>query len=324
MLADIVHQPDLFAADRWPRRPYCTDDLAAGLRIRSLASALRCRYIQANPPYLRVWSIHDCDYEGAAIAWEDANLPPPAWISVNRENGHAHHVWGLSAPVLVEGLHAREAPMRYLAAIESMMREKLRADPGFSGLVTKNPAHPHWRLLIGPPQARGGYELRYLAEWLPGVERHIPRRGRPEEIGLGRNCALFDHLRTWAYRHVRPYRAAGGLDAWNAWLAACVHRALERNGEFPVPLDARECWWIARSVARWTWQRFDLAASDRRFSERQAHRGRAGGIAKGQANEDKRAAARLMAAKGMSQRAIAAALGVPRTTVQYWLDGVDE
>jgi hypothetical protein len=319
MLAEILpqpHQPDLFETGRWPRRPYCTDDFADGLHIRSLAAALKRRYIQANPPKLRIWSIHDVDRPGAAMAWYDADLPPPTWIAQNVQNGHAHLVWGLSAPVLVDGLEARRAPLRYLAAIESLMRERLGADPGFGGLITKNPAHPEWRTLRGPVL---GYELRDLAEHLPGLERHIPRC-RPEQVGLGRNVETFDHVRRWAYRHVRPYREAGGLDAWNAWLAACVHRALERNGEFPVPMDPRECWWIARSVAKWTWRRFDVEASDRRFAERQAHRGRMSGKARLAASEDKRASARLMAAaQGMSTRAIARVLGVDHSTVVRWL-----
>ncbi|MEN9492204.1 MAG: hypothetical protein RJA63_2653 [Pseudomonadota bacterium] len=53
-------QPDLFAdASRWPRRPYCSDDLAQGLRIRSLRQAIEKPYLQANPPHLRVWSVYD-------------------------------------------------------------------------------------------------------------------------------------------------------------------------------------------------------------------------------------------------------------------------
>jgi hypothetical protein len=270
----VPQQQDLFQTSRWPRRPYCTDDLADGLHIRSLASALKRRYVQVNPPRLRVWSIFDVDRPDAAVAWDDADLPPPTWISQNTTNGHAHLVWGLSAPVLVDGLEARRAPLRYLAAIESMMRERLQADAGFGGLVTKNPMHPEWRTLRGPVI---GYELRDLAEYLPGLERHIPRRGKPEEVGLGRNCTLFDYLRTWAYRHVRPYREAGGLASWREWLMACNNRALLRNGEFQNPMDPRECWWVARSVAKWTWRRFDVEASDRRFSALQAARGRRSG-----------------------------------------------
>jgi hypothetical protein len=281
-----------------------------------LKQALTRRYIQANPPYLRVWSIHDCDYPGAGLAWEDANLPPPSWVAVNRTNGHAHLVWGLSAPVIVECPWARQSPIRYLDAVESFMREKLRADPGFGGLITKNPAHPHWRVLYGP---RMGYELSELAEWLPGLEKHIPKRGRVEQVGLGRNITLFHWLRHWAYRAVREYKRQGGLDGWNAWLNACNLKALQRNGEFLYPLDPREVWHVAKSVGKWVWRNF----SDAGFSEWQAKRGRKGGIASGiaraAASEDKRTSARLMAAQGMSQRAIAAELGVPRWTVRDWL-----
>ena len=309
-----LEQLDLFADDRWPRRPYCSDDLAQGLKIRSLKQAVKHAYIQANPPYLRVWSLHDLDYPGAALAWEDALLPPPSWTAMNRENGHAHLCYGLVAPVLVDGMGARDAPMRYLCAVESMMREKLRADPGFSGLVTKNPAHPLWRVLRGPAVA---YELSDLAEWLPGLEKHRPKRRSPEEIGLGRNVALFDRARKWAYGQVLRYKAQGGLQAWNGWLAATNFQALSYNGDFHHPLDGREVWWIAKSVAKWTWRNF----SPEGRHEWAVAKGRAGGVAKGKANEDKRASARMMAASGKASRDIAAELGVNQSTVVRWLKG---
>lgn len=314
-------QLTLFEPSRWPRRPYCTNDLSAGLRIRSLRQALEHRYIQANPPHLRVWSIHDCDYEGAGIAWELAELPPPSWVAINRENAHAHLVYGLSAPVLVDHLSARDAPMRYLAAIESAMREVLRADAGYSGLITKNPKHPDWKLYRGP---RLGYELSELAEsleWIGvDIRKHRPNTAKAaEQAGLGRNCCLFDRLRHWAYVAVRAYRAerkAGQIEAWNRWMSACNTRALEYNGDFRYPLDGREVWWVARSVAKWVWQRD--AQAERDFRARQASKGRKGGLAKGLANEDRRASARLMRASGQSYQQIADALGVSRRTVIYW------
>ena len=318
MLATDTEPLELFDADRWPRKPYCSDDKTAR-HIRSLASALKRSYIQANPPHLRVWSIYDVDRPGAALAWEDAGLPPPSWASANRETGNAHLVWGLSAPVLLDGLGARDAPMRYLCAIESLMRERLQADDGFAGLMTKNPAHPLWRTLRGP---RLGYDLAELAEYLPGLEKHRPKRKRPEEVGLGRNVALFDQLRHWAYRHLREYRG-GGLSAWNAWLSKCNLQALTYNGEFQMPLDGREVWHVAKSVAKWTWRNFNIEASDARFSALQAHRGSAGGKASGMArlaaSEDKQASARLLKASGMSLRKIAAELEVALSTVQRWL-----
>lgn len=314
MIAESEQLELLLDTERWPRRPYCSNGFDdGGMRIRSLKSALSHKYIQANPPHLRVWSIYDVDRPGAALAWDDALLPPPAWASINRENGHAHLVWGLKAPVLVEGLGARDAPMRYLCAIESMMREKLKADAGYAGLVTKNPIHPLWKTLKGP---QFHYELNDLAEWLPGIEKHIPRR-KVEEVGLGRNVTLFDKMRLWAYKNVRQYKLnAKGIADWNAWISRVNTEALVRNGDFLNPLDGREVWHIAKSVATWVWRNFNIEASDSRFSALQAHRvqQRWGN------NEEKRVTARLMKASGTSYRTIANELGVALSTVQRWVN----
>jgi len=308
---------DLFGgtADRLPRRPYCADDLADGLRIRSLAQALTKPYIQVNPPRLRVWSIFDVDRPGAAVAWEDAMLPPPAWAAVNRENGHAHLVYGLSAPVLVDSPDMRQGPLRYLCAVEAAFRAKLEADSGYTGLITKNPAHPLWRVLRGPQR---GYELGELAEWVD-LSKHAPRR-KPEEVGLGRNVTLFDWLRHYAYRHIRQYKGAGERN-FVLWQSHLNNKALLRNGDFQHPLDGKEVWHIAKSVAKWTWRRFDLAASDAKFSQLQAHRGKLSGEARVAASEDRRVSARLMQTQGYSSRAIAQILGVNQSTVVRWLAG---
>lgn len=312
-------QADLFAdIRRWPRRPYCSDDLSTGLRIRGLRQAIQHPYIQANPPHLRVWALFDIDRAGAATAWEGAGLPPPAWTAVNKANGHAHSAWGLSAPVLVDGLEARDAPMRYLAAVEALMREQLQADSGYSGLITKNPAHPLWRTLRGP---RLVYELSELASALPNLEKYKPR-GRADQVGLGRNVALFDALRKWSYKGIRAYWG-GGLQAWNAWLSNCNSHGLTLNADMfgGRHLDGQEVWHIAKSVAKWTWRTF----SPQQFSDWQAAQGKKGGVRSGQvrreASEDKRASARLMRAQGMTQAAIAQELDVHVNTVAGWLKG---
>ena len=308
----LPEQLHLFAdAARWPRRPYCTHDLEAGLRIRSLASALRHPYIQANPPSLRVWSIFDVDRPAGGLAWEDAVLPPPSWVSVNRANGHAHLVWGLSVPVLVESAEARQAPIRYLVAVEQAFRTGLQADDGYGGLVTKNPAHPHWWTLRGP---MASYELSYLADWVD-LPKHLPRRGvKVEEVGLGRNCVLFDWLRRWAYEAVRQRRSDRNYVLWQAQV---YDRALERNGEFLHPLTSREVWHIAKSVTKWVWARD--AKAEAAFVARQAWKGQRSGEVRRAATEDQRASARLMRARGMTQAAIANELKVHVNTVVHWL-----
>lgn len=269
-----AHQLDLFFdTDRWPRRPWCTDDLEAGLRVRSLRQAIEKTYIQANPPHLRVWSIFDVDRPLGGLAWEAANLPPPTWAAVNRVNSHAHLVWGLRAPVLVDGVGARDAPLRYLCAVESLMRTRLDADAGYTGLITKNPQHALWKTWRGPQLA---YDLAELSEWLPGLEQHIPRRRRPELVGVGRHVSLFDQMRWWAYKAIRKHWG-GGLQAWNAWLSECNNRALVYNADFPVPLDGREVWHVARSVAKWTWKH----TTPKGFSDWQSAQGRKGGKSSG-------------------------------------------
>ena len=312
---------------RLPKRPYCTNNLDHGLVIRGKRQAAGQRYIQVNPPWLRSFIVMDVDRPGAALAWEDALLPMPFWSSMNPRNGHAHLAWAIDAPVLL-GQHDRQKPMRYLAAIEAGMREKLDADPGYSGLITKNPVHRHWRNAWAPI-GRGVYDLDYLADHL-NLPRHAPK-SRPETVGLGRNCDTFDHLRYYAYREVRLWRDTPlpppGHDerrgVYIHWLNHLYSTALDRtHNEHPIPLDSREVHWISRSVAGWVWTRFDVEASDRRWSARQAARGRRGGIRSGQVrreqSKDKRAAARLMRAQGMTQAAIAAELGVRQQSVSKW------
>jgi DNA-directed RNA polymerase specialized sigma24 family protein len=84
-------------------------------------------------------------------------------------------------------------------------------------------------------------------------------------------------------------------------------------------LDQKEVWYIVKSVSKWVWRRFDVAASDARFSALQAARGRASGEARRAMSKDKRESARLMRAQGMTQQAIADALGVTQQTVSKWL-----
>ena len=260
-------QPDLFDQKRWPQRPYCTDDFADGVRIRSLKQALTKAYIQPNPPHLRVWSIYDIDRPGGALAWEAANLPEPSWVTVNKQNAHAHIVYGLSAPVLVNSMEARQAPLRYLNAVEAAFRALLQGDDGYSGLITKNPAHPLWRTLQGRNLA---YDLAELADWVDLSKFKADPGVKVAEVGLGRNVTVFDFVRLWSYKKVRQFKGQQG--GFVHWQKAVYDRCMARNSDFTRPMDSREIYQIAKSISKWTWQRFDIEASDRRFSKLQAHR----------------------------------------------------
>ena len=254
-MSQLYTQPDLFLQERIPHKPYCTDDLTAGIRPCSYAYAIKRRYIQVNPPHLRTFLLFDLDYAGAALAWEDNNLPMPAWAAINRENTHAHIAYALSAPVLTADFGGRQAALRYLAAVEAAYRAKLGGDDGFSGLITKNPVHPHWELLRGVPDAIRGYDLPYLADFVD-LDRFKPYVGRSnvEAVGLGRNCTVFNVVSRWAYGNVLECKRQGITLA--GWRKAVYERCASVNGDFPTPMLENEVKCIAKSIGNWVWTRF--------------------------------------------------------------------
>ena len=266
---------DLFDdLSRWPKRPYCTNDVECGLRIRPLCQAVGMTHIQCNRPNQCAWVIFDIDRPDAENAWRQAGLLEPTWTAVNPKNRHAHMAYGLRVPVMVSGLGAKNAPMRYLASIEAMMREKLGADQGYSGLITKNPVHIDWQVLRGP---RMTYDLSDLAEAMPGIRQYIPKKRQLDQVGgVGRNVSLFDQVCQWAYRAIRPFWG-GGLGGWNGWLSLCNSRALTLNSNFPQPLGGKEVWHIAKSVAKYCWK----CTTSEGFSAWQSAQGRKGGLASG-------------------------------------------
>lgn len=246
---------------RLPRRPYCSDDLSSGLVIRPAATALRHRHLQPNAPLEVAWLVFDLDYPGAAFAWEKPGLPPPTLTVVNPENAHAHLFYGLTTPVGMSDA-ARDAPIRYAAALQATLLAKLCADPGYAGLIAKNPFHDAWRALW----VQHLYDLGELAEYVD-LRKPPPQR---EVLGLGRNCSLFDELRAWAYQWVREYKRNDSTV--EQWHRAVLGRA-EKLNAFTVPLSFTEVKAVARSVAKWTWRNF----SDESFSAVQSARGKRGG-----------------------------------------------
>lgn len=299
-----------------PHRPYCSDDLAAGVRIRPLKTAKNSRYLQINPPTQQHYLIFDVDRQGAAFAWEDCNVAPPNYAAINTENGHAHLVYKLAEPVATSE-NARLEPLRYLAAVERGYRVELGADAGYSGLITRNPYKSRTLCLH-----KHEYDLFELSDWL---KRDLGEYAEQETViaGLGRNVTLFDTTRVWAYKAIRFYRVPERSRLFDVWRKEVEDYALGINAQFPTPLAYSEVKATAKSIAKYCWKHD--AGAQLRFSQRQAERGaiggKASGIARAKVNEDKRIQARLLAVKGISTRKIAAELGVNQSTVSRWLKG---
>jgi hypothetical protein len=244
-----------------PNRPYCADDYKHGLIVRGRETALLHRHIQPNARHMMSWLIFDIDRPGAAWAWEHANLPPPTITVINPENAHAHLFYGLNTPVVTSEL-GRSAPIRYAAAIHSAFSLAMGADPAYTGLMAKNPLHNQWRTIWTPVL----YDLGELAEYVDLIKA----RQAVQSSGVGRNVTLFDQVRAWAYRWVLEFQSKNVSSC--DWRNAVLSQAEQLN-TFDPPLPHSEVRSIGRSVAKWTWQHFNM----QKFRAIQSARGKRGG-----------------------------------------------
>jgi hypothetical protein len=324
--------------DHAPHRPYCTDRLDQGLKVRPLRHAMAYRYLQANGP-AQVWTIiidvdHDIAAQASGQDWTMGG-PEPNAIVLNPQNGHGHALVYLAAGVTRTSA-GRLAPLRYLAAIERGLCLAYGGDPAYSGLITKNPASKAWQTV-----ERHGklWTLDELAAALDlsaaNAKTFTPEPG--EAYGSGRNVTLFEKVRFWAYKAIRDYWGPGGFDRWHE---AVLKHVDDLNAQFPAPLPYSEVRSIAKSIATWTWRKITPEGM-RELVERthtpeiqrargkkggmaatnQAAAGKASGSARWQAREAQRVTARLMRAAGHSYRAIGDALGISTMTVYDWLNG---
>ena len=318
-----------FFVDHLPYKPYCTDDLTTGLLVRPAQQALTHKYLQYNSP-ATVWVIaQDIDKKVNPGYFEKHHAPQPNCLVLNPANGHAHALYFLAAGVCRTDA-GRLKPLRYLAAVEGALCRQLEADPGFAGLVTKNPLHLSWETLVMHAYQ---YSLAELAQPLNLTAAANEKTYR--DAGVGRNVTAFDSVRLWTYSAVRDFWGPGGFDRWHCAVAAKV---AEVNCQFPTPLPFSELKAIAKSISNWTWHRFtpdglhelierthtpELQAARGRKANNQAQAGIASGQARREASleasESIRAMARLMRSNGLTFRAIEEALGVHRATLHRWL-----
>jgi hypothetical protein len=318
----ILTEPQLsIFSERLPHRPYCSDDLQYGLQIRPLQTALERRFIQYNSPASINWLTFDID----RVYCEDSEwaiIAPPNIAVRNPANGHAHLLYGIAAPVSKTAA-SRPAPLRLLSAINEGFRHALGADTGFTELICKNPLHPHWTVTTPRTEL---YDLGELAEWvdLDASDRRVRATPKRSQVGLGRNCNLFNALRTWAYRWVKDYQG-GPLERWHE---AVLDKA-ERLNTFNDPLPYSEIKATARSCAKWTWNTYTGRATaatlaedglnPETFSLLQSNLGQMGNLKRWGDSTDKKAQALQLRAGGMLQAEIAEVMSVTVRTVRRWL-----
>lgn len=308
-------------SSKLPLKPYCSDDLQFGLKVRPKAIALGKRYIQQNHPCYTHYFVFDLDYQSAYVDffYSMVGVPAPNLIVENPNNGHAHFVYELETPIYNTDA-SRPKPIQYGHAVYQALREVLQADVGYTGLITKNPLHQSWRThaLRNEP-----YSLQQLADKLDLTTRKINKAvSLDEAVGLGRNCYTFNACRLWAYVEIRQFRGK----TYNAWFDAVLQHCLKLNTQFTLPMNYAEVKGIAKSISRWVWKRDSYCYQE--FIDRQTRKGRNGGLKGGVARSAQYADARIKAQylkeQGLNNTAIANELGVDRKTVGRWFSKVGQ
>jgi hypothetical protein len=289
--------------DLLPKKPYCSDDLQAGLKIFSSKIAVSKKYLQLNhPDYIRFF-IFDVDRQSARIDWQDKNVVAPTWICVNPQNGHAHLVYELEKPVYLADL-SKYKRLKYAVAVEEGLRSILESDRGYSGLISKNPFHKDWLTI----QTGKKYSLDELA--VVNLHLYSKKHRKPGDIsGLGRNCSLFEELRHWAYREI--YKNSSN------WNQAVLNQAREINQLFNPPLPESEIRGVSKSVASWT----SLYFGRNDGGKTQWHKSQQKKSVKVKIKKTKelREKAKELREQGRSFWQIGCELNIPESTVRNWL-----
>ena len=313
-----------FSADffkKLPKKPYCSYGKGTKTYIRTKKHAIQYPLVQVNHVHTVQYLIFDIDASDAYLHFFDENLPTPTWIAKNKKNGHCHVCYELKTPVC-KTANAKLKPLRYLASIEYTYAKKLGADLGYVGLLTKNPVDRDWDVTVLNPRP---FELDELADYVDLEIQPKPTENEKNEVsGLGRNCMMFDVVRKWAYKAIRACLDGG----YDSWYQKVLNMALNANGAFLDPLPYSEVKATAKSIAKWVWRNHTSAEFHAVFGEKQARRGRKGGLvsdsshggkARSAQYSDMRQEALKLHIMGKSIKEIAEYLKVHRNSVSKWI-----
>jgi hypothetical protein len=304
-MSSDMQQLKLFQ-DNLPRKARSCDDFDVDNKVRYITEALKKRYIQPNDFNSRSWLVYDIDRATCPDEIRhDLHAPEPTVFVSNPKNRHAHLYYLLNTPVHNNHNSSQKA-LRFAAAVDHGLAHKLDADMSYVGILAKNALHKQWQVLETVPAS---YELHELAEYVDVNLLNTPIKKLPE-YGLGRNSMLFDDVSKWAYKAIRQ-----GWPDYNRWYAAVLSRTEMLNAQFKNSMDYNEYKHIAKSIAKWTFDKF----SKRGFAEWQSNNGKKSGVARAKKSEDKRIKAIEMRVIGHSQKAIAIELDVNQSTIARWL-----
>jgi hypothetical protein len=304
-----------------PNKPYCTNDLTYGLKVRPKATAIKTKYIQPNHPDWLTCLVFDLD-QNAYNTLEDIQAKPNIAVFNPISPDRGHFIYLLSQPINT-GKNGRYKPIKYASAIKSALAHQLKSDPYYTGLITKNPTHSeHLTYSIN----RHLWDLDHLADYLD-LSQKQPQRVISEE---SRHCTMFDLLRFKAYAIVEQYRQSGAFDLFTRTLTAYAEEKNHFDNLPPLPYSSIKA--TVKSVSKWTWSNYtgdhkkrgrdkDKTAMLSDLKDRQAYSAIITNKQRVQTTESKiKTAVRRLLAKGekITVRAVAEQAGLHRNTVSQY------
>jgi hypothetical protein len=250
-----------------PQYIRATSDFSTGLKKSALKNtALKDDYIQFNESNCVAWIVFDIDRGWrSANAWHDASVAGPNFIIQNPASGNCHYFYKLKTPVYLKTSDSkvRTAPEDYLNAIKIALTTALAADENYTHLICKNPLSTKWRVLECHSTAFELFELSKnlilrskFDTFLKRRKKQIERRFAQNDPHYvqGRNCALFDDLRQYAYSFVKGHKASRGT--FDSFYDHLFEYAKNLNAQFSIALPFSEIKSTVKSVAKWTWNKF--------------------------------------------------------------------
>lgn len=230
-----------------------THKIAMSQRLPA-ARALHQKYLQPNPQGRLGLLVFDIDiYKNGKKRREDpmvhvmaGRAPVPNALIWNQASGNCHALVLLADPVGLTG-GSRQAPIRFAEAIQSALRLAYGGDGTYTHDLMRGPyarGHALEVLRVEP------YELRDLANAVGLAKKNWFRGRRPVEEG--RNVALFEELRRYAYQIIGE---SSSLDFKAALERQAVGINLGFIGKHPQgALPESEVKEIVESISRWCWK----------------------------------------------------------------------
>lgn len=249
--------------------------------------ALKNEHIQPNHENMYNFIIIDSDVN-SPDAYLDLPIPPPNMVVINPETGHCQ-LWYFLANGVSRTPQSKRKCQDYYSKILFKLTAIHNGDPAYNGKLARNPFSPKHICLYpclkpytlnelnrGMGISKSDYDKENpdKSEAFLLIKEYCRKNSKKSEnIGMGRNCEIFNILRLKAYKIHYEY----GTETDFATDLHFEAQKINENYYSDNPLPADELRSIANSIARYCFKKLHNRQSSSLFIERQRARGARGG-----------------------------------------------